>query len=433
MRKQDYALKYKEKMKKILCVVTRDSFQLDRLMSYLEREYVVEGLHVNFLCARTIFASVRKRFRGKATTGRILKYKHLKKDSLKIKDDKNLLSEIRSLNVDEVFIPLTLENVPIMFIPNEHIKDIRQLYDIIRFLRLCSIEKMYLFDIGSLTQLKMPHVLDEYVDIHRGRRAFVVGNGPSLANIDMSHLKDEITLGANRVYLGFEKWGFDFNYWGITDRLQIEEHFREWEKNIPEGAVKFFPFEYLPAFNFKNSCPINFIYKYNGDDKKIEFDRDPRSISIGFTVTHMLLQIAVIMGCNPIYLIGVDHNYNLQGVKKEDSSSKKTNGIKDKARDFFTKRNLIKVDSMSEHEKTMENYLKDNIWRASNTSSPTHFDKRYNDPATGRRFVTPKPELANKAFSDAKEWCDKNGIFVYNATPGSKLDVFERVDYDSLF
>ncbi len=44
-------------------------------------------------------------------------------------------------------------------------------------------------------------------DIHRGERCFIIGNGPSLKQTDLSRLKDEFTFGMNRFYLMFPSWG----------------------------------------------------------------------------------------------------------------------------------------------------------------------------------------------------------------------------------
>ena len=40
------------------------------------------------------------------------------------------------------------------------------------------------------------------------RRCFVIGNGPSLNKLDMTKLKDEVTIGSNGLYLNYEKMGF---------------------------------------------------------------------------------------------------------------------------------------------------------------------------------------------------------------------------------
>ena len=56
-----------------------------------------------------------------------------------------------------------------------------------------------------------------------------------------------------------------------------------------------------------------------------------------------------------------------------------------------------------------------------------HFFKEEKLVATG---FTAQVSLAYKA---ARKYADAHGIKIYNATRGGKLEVFERVDFDSLF
>ena len=42
----------------------------------------------------------------------------------------------------------------------------------------------------------------------------------------------------------------------------------------------------------------------------------------------------------------------------------------------------------------------------------------------------PKTEMAYQA---AEKYAEEHGIKIYNATRGGRLEVFERVDFDSLF
>jgi hypothetical protein len=48
------------------------------------------------------------------------------------------------------------------------------------------------------------------------KRCFIIGNGPSQNNVDLSLLKDEITFGMNDIQLRFPD--FYPTYWVITDR-----------------------------------------------------------------------------------------------------------------------------------------------------------------------------------------------------------------------
>ena len=59
-------------------------------------------------------------------------------------------------------------------------------------------------------------------DIHKGKRAFVIANGPSLKQTDMRKLKNEFTFGMNRIYLMFPELGFSTTYLTVVNDLVIE-------------------------------------------------------------------------------------------------------------------------------------------------------------------------------------------------------------------
>src|SRR6266540_5802077 len=60
-------------------------------------------------------------------------------------------------------------------------------------------------------------------DIHKGKRAFIIANGPSLKYTDMSKLRNEFTFGMNRIYLMFPELGFSTTYLTVVNDLVIEQ------------------------------------------------------------------------------------------------------------------------------------------------------------------------------------------------------------------
>ena len=42
-------------------------------------------------------------------------------------------------------------------------------------------------------------------DSHKGKRCFIIANGPSINSMDLSVLKNELTIGMNRIYLHEKK------------------------------------------------------------------------------------------------------------------------------------------------------------------------------------------------------------------------------------
>lgn len=227
-------------------------------------------------------------------------------------------------------------------------------------------------------------------------RAFIVGNGPSLNDLDMTKLKDEPNVfGSNRVYLGYDDWGFDFPYWCIEDKRVTRDTEKEW--NALQATTKFIPHDLSSLVtNWDNVCLVNFLRKgYRSIAGRVvfwpDFSLDPSKVNEGMTVTYMMIQIAFIMGCNPLYLIGVDHYY------------KRTDDIHD-----ASETKLISSGDDPDHFR------------------PDYFGK-------GRKYHKPRTDLSTNSYRVAELICIEQDLKIYNASARTKLDVFERVDYDSLF
>ena len=66
-------------------------------------------------------------------------------------------------------------------------------------------------------------MLAELKDMHRGQRCFIIGNGPSLKVTDLSKLRNEHTIGMNRIYMLFSELGFSTSYYLSVNSLVIEQ------------------------------------------------------------------------------------------------------------------------------------------------------------------------------------------------------------------
>ena len=69
------------------------------------------------------------------------------------------------------------------------------------------------------------------------------------------------------------------------------------------------------------------------------------------------------------------------------------------------------------------------------TNPENHFIKEYyrdNEEAKYKTAVF-RDDVITKAYEWAEIYSRKHGFRIYNATRGGKLEVFERVDFDSLF
>ncbi len=271
----------------------------------------------------------------------------------------------------------------IRHVENQFTFKIGEYYPWVRFAYTKGVREFEFFYSNAILSRRIEWTLDELSGVGKGKKCFVVGNGPSLNAIDIQKLRGQDVFCCNRIYLGFEDWGFHFPYWGIFDRIQIEHFITEWQTHIPKSVIKFFPFEYLPLLNLKNMCPVNFSY----DERLLPGFSDSAEIThIGFSSVHTLMQLAATLGYKRIVLIGVDNRFDVEIINDR--------------------------------------------WKS--VDSPNHFHPDYCDGGK-REFVPPRFEKSNAAYEYASQWCNKNGVEVLNASVGSALNCFPFVLFESLF
>lgn len=209
--------------------------------------------------------------------------------------------------------------------------------------------------------------------IHSGKRAFVIGNGPSLLadDLDKIYKNGEISFGCNSIYNFFDKTKWRPTYYVSVDCLV-------WEKEKKE------------LINLVDPVSTSFIFYWNDEPLKMMKNAHMYSIkdSEEFTFTDdfslyaysmmgvsgYMLQLAIYMGISEIYLLGMDLG-NL------------TSHFYGKDEGFVSDADYV-------------------------NSIVTRWQKQYESLA---------------------KWCFDHNIHIYNATRGGALEAFSRVDFDSLF
>lgn len=240
----------------------------------------------------------------------------------------------------------------------------------------------------SNAQVRSPHcnykltdkaIIKKFYNMHKGKRAFIIGNGPSLLKTDPRRLKGEITFGCNNIFL---LENFTPTYYAAIDRVLTQDRAKEINA-LP--WVKFFPnlvSEWITNGYFLNAIHAEWPTNFSTDISEF--------IEIDFTVTYSLMQIAFYMGCDPVYLIGVDHTY--------------------------------KVDSQ-------QSYLEANVL-TSTADDPNHFHPDYF--GKGYRWHKPRMEPLKACYRKALEVYRQHGRELFNATAGGALEELPRVDFDSV-
>lgn len=152
--------------------------------------------------------------------------------------------------------------------------------------------------------------LIHFKDRHRGGRAVIVCNGPSLNQMDLEFLSGEIVFGLNKIHLGLRKFGFFPRYLvAVNDKViaQSAEAYRDLSavKFLTERALDILP-------------PDPFTYHIRTTGLKERFFPDiTKGVREGHTVTHAALQIAYYMGFQEVVIIGMDHRFETQGAPNE--------------------------------------------------------------------------------------------------------------------
>jgi hypothetical protein len=232
--------------------------------------------------------------------------------------------------------------------------------------------------------------LTDLKERHAGRRAFILGNGPSLRIEDLRRLENEITFACNKIYLAFPEIAWRPTYYTVEDHLVALQNWDEIE--AMEGSIKFFPSTLgLHGINFSNSIEYPFIWKDVYPELPGFSDDAQVGLYWGSTVTYTMLQMAFYMGINEIYLMGVDFSFVIP--KQWDDTEGK-----------------FKV------------YICE--------GETNHFHPDYRKP--GERWHQPNLAYQEKSFLAAKIFAGDRNVKIFNATRGGRLEVFPRADFDAV-
>jgi len=223
---------------------------------------------------------------------------------------------------------------------------------------------------------------------HAGKRGFVIGNGPSLRMSDLDLLQNEICIASNKIYLAFERTKWRPTVFTVVDDLIWQRAATELHHHVPRVLIPSY-LKLQPAVEVEVVTVRNLGNAADTEEGGvIPFSPDAgKGMYGGYTVTYENLQLAVHMGLNPIYLLGCDHFYE-GAIGAEGDAPVSTDG----------KRN--------------------------------HFLPNYTAPGDQNN-----PALVTKmtkSYKWARHYADLHGVKIFNATRGGHLEVFQRVDLDTV-
>lgn len=238
----------------------------------------------------------------------------------------------------------------------------------------------------------------------KGKRCFVMGNGPSLNQTPLEKLNDEVVWGVNRCHLLYDRisWRPTF-YCAVDHRVtpSISSQINAQSLQLPNTTF-FMPEQFSDLHDWKDRKNIIWT-REKLQDPSLGADgyfatNPPDFLRTPNTVTITCIQLAVYFGFNPIYLIGCDAKWVMPAGLASGVGEVTDPGTGELITNFAL---------------TMEG-----------DSDPNHFHPDYfkkGDPWTA-------PNLGGQLFGygKVKEKCAVLGVQVLNATVGGELDIFER-------
>jgi len=234
-------------------------------------------------------------------------------------------------------------------------------------------------------------------DFYKGRRCFVIGNGPSLNRQDLAPLDGEITIVMNHFHNHpiLERWQPTF-YCVADPPETYTPRERELIKSVPSrihAQAYFLPLATKVMVEEHDMFPPERTYflKMWGALRdwpggKYRWDLTGMVPAVR-TTAHMAIMVALYLGCSPIYLIGFDHDWLAhRSVQRHFYASA--------SQDVGSSDDL----GTYEYKALVEGTLK--TW---------------------------------ELYEALQEVARERGIVIYNATAGGFLDVFPRVEFETLF
>ena len=225
-------------------------------------------------------------------------------------------------------------------------------------------------------------------DSKLGQDCVIIGNGPSLTTYDLEGLSSYDTFATNRIYAIFPSTTWRPKYYIAIDNNILNDNL---EAIIEvEADIKFLNYTVKKQTRNKvqkNTKYINIFGRYvlspaSYETKRIKYDVS-KSFSLSYSVTGIAIELAVYMGYKNIYLIGVDHSYT--NTIRKDGKLKKTEGVKD-----------------------------------------------YFGELKSKSYSIQYTDAVDSYYRALRKHAEKYGCHVLNATRGGKLEIFDRVDIDTI-
>ncbi len=243
--------------------------------------------------------------------------------------------------------------------------------------------------------LKKNHSLD---NLHAGQPCYILGSGPSIKSQNIKLLKHEVKIAVNWFQNHPDCVAIDPQYWVIADPNAQESH--EYfldpllnfmlENNFrPKLFMPINSLNYFATVTGAGFLDLHFFAYDRGRTLLEKLDFCKTIPEFGQNVVIPALMLALYLGCNPIYLIGCDHDWWAW---------------------------------------TKDNWLSNNLDHFYSKAPPKSVSELHSFEDLQRTIRVQKFQ-----YNQIKHYADSRGVSIFNATNGGHLEVFPRADFNRIW
>ncbi len=254
--------------------------------------------------------------------------------------------------------------------------------------------------------MKINERIKELKNKYYGKRIYIIGNGPSLKEINMHYLKNEYTFSYNRAYIAYDDWGFVPKFYSIVDRIVLPDNKDEVNQMIKSKKFSKTLFFFPDWSNIFISKGENVFFIKEFPYMFFQENIDDIGFSILGNVAATSIQIVVYMGFKEIVLLGIDANYTEKPDKVKENKE------------------LTKKIGWTVYESTED-------------SDPNHFLPNYF--GKGKRYSIPQAHLHRYGWRRVKDWIKvynrlnpSHKIKIVNTSLNSKLKIFPKINFEEV-
>lgn len=154
----------------------------------------------------------------------------------------------------------------------------------------------------------MKHIVFDLKDKEINKRCFILANGPSILNHNLSLLENEVTIGMNASTLLEKKFKFHQTYYVLSDKrfLLHEEKSKCANEKLSPLTIRVLR-DILKEYDNNITNPTKYVASLGRDGFSFNLQR---GFYFGSTTTMLAIQLAYYLGCKEIYILGLDLNYD---------------------------------------------------------------------------------------------------------------------------